>query len=162
MPGQRIYHGCRLRKGRHSEPGCVYLVTTVTLEGRPIFSEGASGHACGVGIHEFPRFARVTTLAWVIMPDHLHWLFRLDDGALDNVVSRLKANLARRVNRQCGSEGAIWQTGYHDRGIRRDQDLRAVARYVIANPLRAGICERVGDYPFWDAIWLSEDVEEDV
>ena len=30
-----------------------------------------------------------------------------------------------------------------------------VARYVIANPKRAGLVERVGDYPYWDAIWLD-------
>ncbi|MBB4653636.1 hypothetical protein GGR73_000135 [Xanthomonas sp. F14] len=30
--------------------------------------------------------------------------------------------------------------------------MRTVARYLIANPLRAELVERVGDYPFWDAI----------
>jgi len=40
---------------------------------------------------------------------------------------------------------------------RCDEGLRAVARYVIANPVRAGLAERVGDYPFWDAVWLDSD-----
>jgi hypothetical protein len=38
--------------------------------------------------------------------------------------------------------------------VRRQQDMRALARYVIANPLRAGLVESIGDYPLWDAIWL--------
>jgi len=29
-----------------------------------------------------------------------------------------------------------------------------VARYIVANPLRAGLVESVRDYPHWDAIWL--------
>ncbi len=29
-----------------------------------------------------------------------------------------------------------------------------MARYVVANPLRAGLVERIGDYPLWDAIWV--------
>ena len=33
--------------------------------------------------------------------------------------------------------------------------LRDVARYIVANPLRAGLVERVGDYPYWDAVWLT-------
>ncbi|MEQ7866160.1 transposase, partial [Xanthomonas sp. WHRI 8393] len=41
----------------------------------------------------------------------------------------------------------------HARIVGKD-DLRLAARYLIANPLRAGLVERVGDYPFWDAIWL--------
>jgi hypothetical protein len=48
----------------------------------------------------------------------------------------------------------MWQKGFHDRAIRREEDLRAVARYIIANPLRAGLVRRVHDYPLWDAIWL--------
>jgi hypothetical protein len=29
-----------------------------------------------------------------------------------------------------------------------------MARYIIANPLRAGLVDRIGDYPLWDAMWL--------
>jgi len=29
-----------------------------------------------------------------------------------------------------------------------------MARYIVANPLRAGLVERIGDYPLWDATWL--------
>ncbi|MBB4592801.1 hypothetical protein FHR61_000481 [Xanthomonas arboricola] len=59
----------------------------------------------------------------------------------------------------CGQQATgIAQRGlgarHHDRALRKDDDLRIVARYLIANPLRAGMVERVGDYPFWDAIWL--------
>ena len=45
-------------------------------------------------------------------------------------------------------------SSHHDRAVRHDHDLRALARYVIGNPLRAGLCDRIGDYPFWDAAWL--------
>jgi hypothetical protein len=41
--------------------------------------------------------------------------------------------------------------------LRRDEDLRAVARYVILNPVRAGLVQRVGDYPHWDAVWLAQE-----
>ena len=34
------------------------------------------------------------------------------------------------------------------------EDIQAAARYIIANPLRAGLAERAGDYPYWDCIWL--------
>ena len=28
------------------------------------------------------------------------------------------------------------------------------SRYVVANPLRAGLVERIGDYPYWNAVWI--------
>ena len=35
-----------------------------------------------------------------------------------------------------------------------EPDELATARYVVANPLRAGLVTSIGDYPFWDAAWL--------
>jgi hypothetical protein len=48
----------------------------------------------------------------------------------------------------------IWQAGYCDRAMRKDDDLLNTARYIIANPVRAGLAPNVGEYPHWDAIWL--------
>ena len=44
--------------------------------------------------------------------------------------------------------------GLHDHAVRSDEDFRALARYVVANPLRAGLVSQIGDYPLWDAAWL--------
>jgi putative transposase len=48
----------------------------------------------------------------------------------------------------------LWQPGYFDRALRKEDDRLAVARYLVANPLRAGIVQRIGDYPHWDSVWL--------
>ncbi|MEJ1380959.1 MAG: transposase, partial [Candidatus Sedimenticola sp. (ex Thyasira tokunagai)] len=50
--------------------------------------------------------------------------------------------------------GGVWQAGFHDHALRREEDIIGVARYVVANPMRAGLADRVGDYPHWDAAWL--------
>lgn len=88
------------------------------------------------------------------MPDHLHWLVQLERCPLDLLMRRVKANSARQANRLLGLGGSFWQDGYHDRALRSDEDLLAVARYIVANPLRAGLVRRLGDYPLWDAVWL--------
>ncbi len=66
----------------------------------------------------------------------------------------LKAFSARDIHREEGGCGPVWSRAYHDRALRRDEDILAVARYIIANPLRAGLVQRVGDYPYWNATWL--------
>jgi len=89
------------------------------------------------------------------MPDHLHWLFSLTGSrALSVCVNTVKSFSARRINYRLSRHGQVWQTGFYDRAIRREDDLVGVARYIIANPLRAGIIESVRDYPLWDATWL--------
>ncbi len=94
-------------------------------------------------------------LAWVLMPDHAHWLFELDSNTtLSNVVNRLKSASARRLNRRLDRRGPVWAQAFHDRAVREEDDLKTMARYLVANPLRAGLVERLGEYPFWDAVWL--------
>jgi hypothetical protein len=38
--------------------------------------------------------------------------------------------------------------------LRRDENIRQAARYIVANPVRAGLVRRAADYPYWDCIWL--------
>ncbi len=148
--------GCKLRKGRISIPGQIYLVTTVTRNRQSIFSDFALGRLL---VHEFMQSAasgRADTLAFVIMPDHLHWLLSLGSPiSLSSIVENVKSHSARRINRRrCSAGKPVWQRGFHDHALRREESVIDVARYIVANPVRAGLVGRVGDYPLWDAVWL--------
>jgi putative transposase len=89
------------------------------------------------------------------MPDHAHWMVQLSsERALDIEVNMLKSSSARAVNNVLVRSGSLWQPAYHDRALRCDEDLVAAARYLVANPLRAGLVKNLGDYPFWNAAWL--------
>ena len=153
-PRMRYYHGADLRKGRRSEIGRIYLVTTVTRNRRPLFGQWECAVACARALHHAPADGGARHLAWVIMPDHVHWLLALEHGSLAEVMGRFKSRSARAVNAARDGAGPVWQRGYHDHAVRHETDVRALARYVLANPVRAGLCERVWDYPFWDAAWL--------
>ena len=89
------------------------------------------------------------------MPDHLHWLVQLNDEAcLSTCIRRAKSISAREINAYFGASGRLWQDGFHDRALRKDEDLVAAARYVVANPLRARLVSSLRDYALWDAVWL--------
>jgi len=89
------------------------------------------------------------------MPDHVHWVVALGNGeSLSRLMQSFKGYVAYRLNQIEGLPEKIWQSGFHDHALRSDEDLRAMARYVIANPLRAGLVDDIGLYPRWDAIWL--------
>ena len=144
-----------LRLGRRSIAGHVYLVTFVTRDRRPLFSDPVIAHDMARAITDKRLWYRSRLLAWVLMPDHWHGLIEL--GAMETLpvcVQRLKANTSRsfRVGRQ---HDGVWAPGFHDRAMRSSDDLRAAARYVIANPLRAGLVDEIGKYPYWDAVWLG-------
>ncbi|OUS67653.1 hypothetical protein B5G52_21600, partial [Pseudoalteromonas sp. A601] len=51
----------------------------------------------------------------------------------------------------------VWQTGFYDSLIRNEEHLLHQARYIAANPIRAGIVNNLGNYPHWDCIYLNSD-----
>ncbi len=144
-----------LRKGRVSICGQVYLLTAVTHERRPVFSDFINARLLIRSMQEQHDAGRVESLAFAVLPDHVHWLVLLKAGTLSTLLKGVKGASARRINSHAGFEGPLWQTGYHDHALRRDEDLREAARYLIANPVRAGLVERVMDYPHWDAVWFE-------
>jgi putative transposase len=148
-------HARDLRSGRFSQPGQTYLVTTVTQDRLPHFSHFECARAVVKTLRQQDAAGACETLAWLLMPDHLHWLFVLRDDDLSSLLARVKQASAREVNRITGDSGqALWQRGFHDHAAWHDDDVVALARYIVANPLRTGLVEHIGDYPFWDAVWL--------
>ena len=145
---------CRLRKARVSEQGRIYLLTAVTHQRQPVFADWRLGRLLVNQLRCADESTSITSMAWVVMPDHLHWLFELNNGTLAELMCRLKSRSSRSINRVRGVQDRVWQRGYHDRALRRDEDIKGAARYIVMNPLRAGLARRVGDYPLWDAIWI--------
>ncbi|MCK5395146.1 MAG: transposase [Gammaproteobacteria bacterium] len=144
-----------LRKGRFSEDNRIYFVTAVTYDRRPLFNNFNSARIVIQSMKHLHTGEHVNSLSWVLMPDHLHWLFQLsDEYTLAEVVKRLKAESACYINQHLNAKGSVWQRAYFDRCLRREEDVKQVSRYIVANPLRAGLVEDIGDYPHWDAVWL--------
>ena len=149
------FHSGELRSGRVSEAGRIYHLRTSTASKRQLFHDFWIGRIVVCSMRFLHDRGDVDSLAFVVMPNHLHWLVRLNQGrTLDGVMGSLKSYTAHRINQRLERSGAVWQDGYFDRALRAEDDLRAIARYIVANPLRAGLCRRIGDYPLWDAEWL--------
>ncbi len=138
-----------LRKGRFSQSGMVYHITTVTKNRTPYFNLLANGRKVVQQLMESQNDGTAETLCFVIMPNHLHWLMALHKGPLSRVMQVLKGRSAHTIGEP------IWQANYYDHAIRQDEDLRQIARYIVANPLRAGLVEKINDYPLWDAVWMN-------
>lgn len=144
-----------LRKGRFSEPNRAYFITAVTKERSPIFADLHTARLLIREMHVIHDEGIVSSLAWVVMPDHLHWLFQLGDNvSLKKAVGLLKGRSSRLINKHLGQKGALWQAAFHDHALREEEDLREIARYIVANPLRAGLAASLAEYPHWDAVWL--------
>lgn len=148
------FNGHRLRRGRFSAPGNVYVLTVVVEQRKQVFSDWRLGRLVVQQFRSAEECGMVHSLAWVVMPDHFHWMIELQKGSLSDLMCRVKSRSSQTLKRRTHHSGRFWQRGYYDRALRSEDDFKMAARYIVANPLRARLVTRIGDYPLWDAIWL--------
>ena len=137
------------------------MVTTNTEYRQKVFTDFYLGRIVVQAMRRQQQEGNIQSLAFVLMPDHLHWLFTLqNDNTLAEVMKQVKGTSSYLVQKNRRERGEIlidqplWQEGYHDRALRKEEDLQQIAHYIVANPLRVKLVDKIGDYPLWDAVWL--------
>ena len=93
-----------------------------------------------------PRIDSWSMLRWLCRTICI-WSDSLVKAPWPKVMHTLKSYSAHGLS-VAGVETPVWQKGYHDHGLRDDEDYGARVRYVLQNPLRAGLVQRVEDYPY--------------
>jgi len=98
---------------------------------------------------------RYSLIAWCVMPNHVHTLIETRmDHRLDRVVHAWKSFTAKQANRWLERDGAFWAPEYFDRYMRDDAHFAATRAYIEHDPVKAGLCRKVSDWPFSSA-WLG-------
>ena len=150
-----MYKSHLLRKGRVSQPFYFYVVTIATNNRKKFFTSFSLAHTVIRELYILQNEQAVKTISYVLMPDHIHWQFQLlSKYTLSEVLKRFKGRSTQSINKVIQHQGCIWQKDYFDHQIKNEADLVNQARYIVANPLRAGLIDNIGDYPFWNCIYL--------
>ncbi len=91
---------------------------------------------------------------YVLMPDHVH-LFACpgpDALPLSRWMQIWKAIASKRINQTLGLKEALWQADYFDRYLRSLKDYSEKWEYVAMNPVRKGLVEIPGEWPYRSVI----------
>lgn len=144
------------RLARRSVAGQTYELTVSTLYRRPVFSDDEAARAvCRIHTAAWP-WRDASVRAWVLMPDQWQVLLTLGErDTLSTLVGRFKALTSRAVEDRHRVNGWLWGRGFSDRLLPAGEDPVQAARHLVAQPLRAGLVDRLGDYPYWNAAWLE-------
>ncbi len=90
---------------------------------------------------------RYRSYAWVIMPNHVHCLFKpLGNHTLSKILHSWKSYTAKKINKVTGKTGVVWQGEYYDRLVRDDKEFYRFMEYIADNPLKAGLRD-------WKWVW---------
>ena len=97
----------------------------------------------------FFHHQRYTVDCFVVMPNHVHVVFRLHEGyRLEAVIKSWKGYTARQINLATGQSGSVWMEDYWDTLIRNPEHLERCRSYVEHNPIKAGL--QVGAYRLFE------------
>lgn len=98
-------------------------------------------------------------ISYTIMPNHFHILFDLIKGnrGLSKIMQSLKRISARKSNVIINRTGTFWQDESFDRLVRDQKELLAVLRYIMYNPVKAGLVENPFD---WEHSYCHPDYVE--
>jgi putative transposase len=136
-----------LRIARCSTPRQIY---SVCMCREKVFANYQNARLAAKALSSKKLWPDAKCLAWVVMPDHIHVLIELGDKEpLSLVVQRIKSMIAVVINQERIRRQPVWQRGYYDHAIRTDEDVLLAARYIVNNPIRAGLAENMGDHPYW-------------
>ena len=125
-----------------------YFLTLCTETRRPAFGDAS---VVAMVRSQFLRSAMVTGFqitAYCYMPDHLHLLAegRTKSADLRRFVRDAKQRSGYAYAKRVGVR--LWQDGYYDQVLRGDDAWLSIVRYILENPVRAGLAAQVRDYPF--------------
>lgn len=112
-------------------------------------------------LSEYGQRFGVSFLAWCLMANHVHLIaVPEDESSLARGIGEAHRRYTRRVNFREGWRGYLFQGRFHSCPL-DGQYLLAAVRYVLSNPVRAGIAGRSWDYPWSSARWIVGDAHED-
>jgi REP element-mobilizing transposase RayT len=92
----------------------------------------------------------VTVLAWCVLGTHFHLICQCRQKQLSLAMHRLNGIYAQSFNRRHGRRGHLFEERFSAWVLESDAHLHASIRYVMQNPVAAGLCRDAKD---WSWSW---------
>ncbi|MGL4513438.1 MAG: REP-associated tyrosine transposase [Lacipirellulaceae bacterium] len=137
------------------EGGTVFF-TVVTYHRRPLFADVGARRLLGECVRRVRSDLPFDSVAWVLLPDHLHAVWSMPRGDADystrwKKIKRdftvawiasggvpTRTSTAQRDRRERG----VWQRRFFEHQVRDEQELSSIGDYIHYNPVKYGLVER--------------------
>lgn len=94
--------------------------------------------------------------AWVVMPNHVHVLFKVGTIPMSEIVGAWKKHTGRLTNKRLGKQGAFWAEDYFDVFMRDAEHERKTVHYIENNPAKAKLVDDPKEWP-WSGARLRDE-----
>src|SRR3990167_6883921 len=86
--------------------------------------------------------------AYVLMPNHFHLLLQTKKVPLSKVMTSLLTSYSMYFNRKYKRVGTLFQNRFKSKLCDKDAYFLGASRYILLNPIKAGLAESLEDYPW--------------
>jgi len=135
-------------------PGALHFVTGNVLDRRQIFKKTDFCRAFLEELQELRTKRNSKVIAFVLMPEHFHFIANPMDGEITQLTGSLKSLSARRMvelapqNYFVKDENQVWQESFKALPLWSGWMIWQKINYIHANPVRSGLVKTAGDYPW--------------
>ena len=137
----------RLKDFDYSLPHA-YLITILCKDRQKFLENKQIAESVIQELKNLNKQNKVKIFAYCLMPDHMHVIISpRNDLSVPKIIRDLKGNTTT-VFHGLGFNGILWQKSYHDHILRKNENVNEAVKYVLNNPVRAGLVKDYEDYKF--------------
>jgi putative transposase len=132
-----------------------FFVSAALKDRRPLFADEHAAKAVLDSWQFFRRRGEIELYGFVIMPDHVHLILRVNPPlTVSAFMRRFKDFVAHTL-----AQGPIWDKGYWSEIITSESMLIQKIEYMHGNPVQRGLAREIQDYPWSSAVDYYTDSE---
>jgi REP element-mobilizing transposase RayT len=143
----------RLPSNIYANQNQIFSLTICTWQRKGWFQNPTYAKALSNTLHTGLFAQKCERYAYCLMPDHLHMLISPKDICLIDLINRWKSYTANLLRKE-GLSSKCWQRSFYDHALRKEEEIRATAEYIINNPVRAGMADHWREYDYSWHKWM--------
>ena len=126
----------------------VFHATGNAVAGERLFRDGEDYERFLVFLASVVRRFKWHVDTWCLMPTHYHLLLRALRDDLSEGMRVLNGAYARSFNKRYGRRGHLFRDRFSAWEVRTEEHLESTRRYILLNPVKAGLCRSSEDWPW--------------
>ena len=143
----------RLERSLYGSPSTVCFITVRAYHAQAPFVRDELNRMMLAILNEEQERQHCFVFTYCLMPDHLHFLVspQIEGASILVFVDQYKGKTTN-ASWTCGWSGKLWEPRFYDHIVRSDEDLRAIAEYIVANPVRQRLVGCAADWQWSGAL----------
>ena len=139
------------RGAREKSESNIYHVMLRGIDRQGIFLDDEDALRFLTVISQCRELGGFRLFAYCLMGNHAHMLLQAEREPIDLVMKRIGTRYSVWFNSKYGRAGHLFQDRYKSEAIHDDSYYLTALRYILNNPVKAGICVRAEEYPYSSA-----------